>query len=108
MTQRVYRVDDLPKGGIDASAAFHADHLGEVRSVLAAADCSALVIVLPIAGTDHDDWRTALAGDLARDATPKRVNIVAGDAVDCVLDYLEIAPGVTGQYLPQRAGEAAG
>ena len=108
MTQRVYRVDGLPEGCIDASAAFHADHLGEVRTLLATADCSALAIVLPIAGTDHDDWRTALARDLARDATPKRVNIVAGDAVDSVLYYLEIAPGVTGQNLPQRAGEAAG
>ncbi|HSJ77728.1 MAG TPA: hypothetical protein VK913_03235, partial [Erythrobacter sp.] len=72
------------------------------RAILDQADCTALAIILPPAPHDHRDWRLALARDLAREATPKRVNIVAGtkgEALAATLRFLSDAPGVTGQYL---------
>lgn len=101
--QAVLTVDTLPTSGIAASAAFFADYLGQATSILAKPDVSALAIVLPDAGSDHDAWRRALAGDLAREYAPKRANIVAAadpKAAQSVLDYLANAPGVTGQYCP--------
>ena len=50
----------------------------------------------------YRDWRLALARDLAREAAPKRVNVVAGpegEARTATLRFLSDAPGVTGQYL---------
>ncbi len=94
--------DDLPLGSLDAHAAFLTHHLVQVRAVLEEEGVSALVIVLPPAGPDHDAWRRALAGDLAREYAPRRVNIAAGsagDALDLVLEYLQGAPGVTGHYV---------
>ncbi|MBI1403659.1 MAG: hypothetical protein GC147_10635 [Porphyrobacter sp.] len=101
--QRVIEVGLLPEGALDASTAFMAFHLEAARAMLADPDCSALAIVLPPADHAHRDWRLALARDLAREAAPRRANVVAGapgEARDAVLRFLADAPGVTGQYLP--------
>ncbi|MBV7259552.1 Rossmann fold domain-containing protein [Erythrobacter crassostreae] len=101
--QAVLTVESLPVSGIAASAAFFSDYLEQAKIMLAAADTTALAIVLPEAGTDHDDWRRSLAGDLAREYTPKRVNVIGAKdqlAAKALIDYLRDAPGVTGQYCP--------
>lgn len=99
--QRVFTVEHLPADGLAAGAAFFAEHLSGARAAIEGADIKALAIVLPPAGPDHTDWRTALARDLARAYTPKRVNVVAGEEggeLDALLAYLGNAPGVTGHY----------
>ena len=99
---RQLEIGSLPDGALDAMGAFMASHLGAARALLAEADCSALAIVLPPAAHDHKDWRRALARDLAREAAPGRVNVVAGApgaALSQTLRFLADAPGVTGQYL---------
>ncbi|BDI60670.1 Rossmann fold domain-containing protein [Qipengyuania nanhaisediminis] len=100
--QAVLAITGLPESGLDASAAFHHEHLARVEECLAQGDLAALVLALAPAGPDHDDWRRALARDLARAHKPVRVNVVAGDegeARDAIIAFLETAPGVTGQYL---------
>ena len=92
----------LPEGAIDAAGAFMAFHLEAARALLAQSDCTALAIIMPPAGHEHRDWRLALARDLAREAAPARVNVVAGApgaALTEVLRFLSDAPGVTGHYL---------
>ncbi len=99
---RQLKIGLLPDAALDAAGAFMAFHLAAARALLDQPDCSALAIILPPASHDHRDWRLALARDLAREATPKRVNIVAGPAGDALaasLRFLTDAPGVTGQYL---------
>ncbi len=100
--QREIAVGTLPDAPLDAATAFMALHLATVRAVLADPATSALAIVLPPAAYDHRDWRLALARDLAREAAPQRVNVVAalpGAARTATLRFLANAPGVTGQYL---------
>lgn len=100
--QAVLEVEGLPDSSIEASAALYFDHLEKARAMLARDGVTALAIVLPAAGPDHNDWRRTLARDLARVHTPKRVNVIGGDgeaATAPLLDYLRDAPGVTGQYL---------
>ena len=92
----------LPESALGAAAAFMAEHLAQARALLAEADCTALAIILAPAPHDHGDWRLALARDLAREAAPARLNVVAGypgPALDETLRFLADAPGVTGQYL---------
>ncbi|MEQ5787050.1 hypothetical protein J3454_04015 [Erythrobacter sp. NFXS35] len=92
----------LPEGPLDAAGAFMAFYLESARALLAAPDVTALAIILPPAGHEHRDWRLAMARDLAREAAPARVNVVAGppgSARDASLRFLAEAPGVTGQYL---------
>jgi len=99
---RRIEVARLPLGALDAANAFMAFHLEAARVLLGHDDCTALAIVLPPAPHDHRDWRLTLARDLAREATPKRVNVVAGvpgEARAASLRFLSDAPGVTGQYL---------
>ncbi|QFT77267.1 Rossmann fold domain-containing protein [Erythrobacter sp. THAF29] len=100
--QRVLVLETLPESGIEASAEFMAEHLGAVKSILDRPDTEALAILLPPAPRDHDDWRRALARDLARAYAPSRVNVVGGtgEAAEATLAYLANAPGVTGQYCP--------
>ena len=100
--QRQLEVGLLPSGALDAANAFMAFHLDAARALLRHPDCTALAIVLPPAAHDHRDWRLTLARDLAREAAPRRVNIlsgVPGEAVAATLRFLADAPGVTGQYL---------
>ena len=101
--QRTLEVGLLPEGALDAATAFMALHLEAARALLADPQTTALAIILPPAPHDHRDWRLALARDLAREVTPKRVNVVAGvpgEARAATLRFLADAPGVTGQYLP--------
>lgn len=99
---RELKVGLLPKGALDAAGAFMALHLEAARAILADPDVGALAIILPPAPHDHRDWRLALARDLAREAAPSRVNVVAGnpgEARTATLRFLADAQGVTGQYL---------
>lgn len=111
--QAVLRIDGLPPGALDAVAEFHRKWLEQARGALRG-EASSLVIVMASAPADHRDWRRGVARDLARDLAPKRVNLVAGDDADAIaatLEYLDRAPGVTGQLLPvsgQGAGDPAG
>ncbi|WP_069309861.1 Rossmann fold domain-containing protein [Porphyrobacter sp. LM 6] len=92
----------LPEAAIDAAEAFMMHHLVAARDALTEPGVSALAIILPPAAHDHRDWRLALARDLARAATPQRVNVVAGnpgEALEATLRFLSDAPGVTGHYL---------
>ncbi len=99
---RTLEVGLLPDGALDAAGAVMAFHLEAARAILADPEVSALTIILPPAPHDHRDWRLALARDLAREAAPSRVNIVAGhlgEARTATLRFLADAQGVTGQYL---------
>lgn len=100
--QRRHETGLLPDAPLDAATAFMAFHLEAARALLAEPDCTALAIILPPASSAHRDWRLALARDLAREAAPRRVNVVAGRegrALAETLRFLANAPGVTGQYL---------
>ncbi len=97
----VLQVESLSEAALDAAAEFSTKWLPKARAALA--DSDSLTIVLPLAPYDHDDWRRALARDLAREAAPKRVNIIAADdenRIEETSGYLRNAPGITGQYLP--------
>lgn len=100
--QRALEIGLLPGAALDAATAAMALHLEAARAILAEPETTALAIILPPAASDHRDWRRALARDLAREAAPKRVNIVSGhpgEARAAVLRFLSDAPGVTGHYL---------
>ncbi len=99
--QAEQHIEKLPQSPLEASAAYFAEHLEAAREMIED-NADALVIVLPQAGSDHDDWRRSLARDLARLYAPKRVNVVGGkkEAIAETLAYLSDAPGVTGQYCP--------
>lgn len=104
MAQLVCRIEALPHEPLDAAAAYFAQHHAGVIAALGAQGSppAALAVCLPPAGSDHDGWRRALAGDLARRFAPIRCNLVAGGSAEkqqALLDYLEGAPGVTGHYL---------
>jgi hypothetical protein len=99
--QRELAAEHLPEGALDAAGAFMAFHLEAARALLSQPGCTALAIILAPAPHDHADWRRAMARDLAREAAPKRVNIIAGTpgaARNDVLRFLADAPGVTGHY----------
>ena len=99
--QRVLRIDGLPQEAINAAAEFYRCWLAQVRTILTEGT-SSLVLVMPFAPHDHRDWRRGLARDLAREAAPCRVNVIAGGndaAIAATLEYLALAPGVTGQLL---------
>ena len=83
--QRQLETGVLPAHALDAQTAFMALHLEAARALIADPDTTAIAIVLPPAPHDHRDWRLALARDLAREAAPKRVNIVAGELGDVAL-----------------------
>jgi hypothetical protein len=99
---RRLEVGRLPDGALDAANAFMAFHLEAARAILADPQTTALALILLPAAHDHRDWRLALARDLAREAAPQRVNVIAGapgEALAATLRFLSDAPGVTGQYL---------
>lgn len=87
---------DLPDSPLDAAAAFHARIVPEARRAAG----SDVVLLFDPADHTHAHWRTAAVEELAREAAPSRVNGAVGgssNAVKAVCDYLEGAPGVTGQ-----------
>jgi len=102
--QLVCRIDALPTDPLEASAAYFAQHHdGVIAAVRGQQPPPALlVLTVPPAGSDHDGWRRALAGDLARSLAPIRCNLIAASNAhyeQALLEYLEGAPGVTGHYL---------
>ncbi len=105
--QRVLAIGDLPHDPLDAATAFYQVYLAEAQKALCDAD--ALLIVLPLADFTHSEWRRAVTRSLARENTPKRINMIAADDPDTIAamtEYCACAPGVTGQYLPaHRAGQ---
>lgn len=93
---------DASLSPLRAAAAFFEDDLALVRSHLEGPATASLTIIMPPASTAHRDWRQALAGDLAREYAPARVNIAAGHpgaALDALLGYLKNARAVTGHYV---------
>lgn len=111
MTAEVLRVERLPAPASDAAAAFHATWLRQAREMLDSSGADGdLVIVMARANFEHDGWRRAAVQSLAREAAPRRVNLVGGDdprAIEATIAYLSAAPGVTGQYLPLDPAEPA-
>lgn len=100
--QQVQHIEELPEAPLEASEAFFADHLSRAKALISDKASSALAIIVPAAGPDHDDWRKGVVRDLARQYAPKRVNMIGGDSAaahEAMLAYLRNAPGVTGQYL---------
>ncbi len=98
----------LPDSPLDAAAAFHARILPEARHAAG----NDLVLLFDAADHTHQHWRRAAVEELAREATPCRVNGVQGGAgsdVATMCDYLHGAPGVTGQLfaLHGNSGESA-
>ncbi|MEM9501827.1 MAG: Rossmann fold domain-containing protein [Pseudomonadota bacterium] len=100
--QAVYKIEMLPERSLASTAIFHETQLKGLAEQIAKPETTELAIVMPLAPSDHDDWRRTLARDLAREHAPKRVNVIAvnDDRIEKeLLAYLRDAPGVTGQYL---------
>ncbi len=100
--QAVLRIDALPDEALEAAALFYAEYVPQIRDALDG-DVESLAILLPGAPHDHTAWRKAAVQDLAREVAPKRINVVTGrdcPAMDATLEWLESAPGITGQLLP--------
>lgn len=100
--QAVFDISTAAQTPLEWGAEFYREQYPHVSQLLTKVDVTALAIVLPQEEPEHTDSRRALARDLAREFTPKRVNIVAGEAgeaLDTLIAYLEGAPGVTGHYL---------
>lgn len=98
----VLEVGALPDISLDASRIFYAEYLEDAYAMLEGEQLDLLVVQMPPAGTDHDDWRRSLARDLARKYAPARVNVIGAseEAAPELINYLLQAPGVTGQYCP--------
>lgn len=96
-------IAELPAEPLAAAKLFHEDWLIRVETVLANGED--VMVVLEAADFTHRAWRRAIAAGLARAHSPRRVNLVAGagEALDCIEQYLAAAPGVTGQYLESDA-----
>ena len=95
------RLGVLPKGAMDAAAAFHASIVPRAREALAGAEES-LVLVFAPESSDHRGWRLAAVQQLAREHAPQRVNALESgneDAIAAACAYLDRAPGLTGQLL---------
>jgi len=87
---------------LQAHDMFFDTHLGSIQKAMDDEDVASLTIILPPAPSQHDAWRHAVAGDLAREFTPRRINIASGskgEALNQLLSYLKDAPGVTGHYV---------
>ncbi len=93
----VIEVGGLSEHPIDAAAYFHDVYVPRVRQQAADGD---VVLVFGPADHTHAHWRRGVVRELAREATPSRVNAVVSedaDATALALAYLRSAPGVTGQ-----------
>lgn len=105
--QAVVRIENLPAAPLDAAAAFYG-WVPDARAVLAGVD--SLVLIFDPAGHEHRSWRLAAVQELAREAAPKRVNGVVGEAqlalAECA-NWLAEQAGITGQLLvvDGKAGE---
>ena len=97
----IYEVLDLPASPLAASKRFHGDDLTAIETALSLVQAY-LTLVFPAAGHEHRGWRLAAIQELARERAPTRVNgIEGGDSAAqmAACDFLERAPGVTGQLL---------
>lgn len=107
VAQRVVAIDGLPWDPLAACQIFFAEHLPRIEQELSG--CDALLILLPFADFTHSEWRRSATRSLARQHTPKRINMIAADdaaTITAMTDYCARAPGVTGQYLPaHKTGE---
>ncbi|MEO1488264.1 MAG: Rossmann fold domain-containing protein [Pseudomonadota bacterium] len=102
MSQVVHTIPALPEAPLEAAAAYFADHHAQTCALIADESVTSLVVLMETAATDHDAWRRALAGDLARAFAPRRCNVIGAaseEAAAPLLSYLEGAHGLTGQYL---------
>jgi hypothetical protein len=102
---QVVRVGPLPDRAIEAAGAFHATTVPELLGPPPVGED--LVLIFPLASSEHCGWRLAAVQDLARAAAPARVNGIVGDDQDAIaatLAWLEQAPGITGQLLSVQTG----
>lgn len=102
-----FNVGPLPQDPLAAAAAFHGDI---VPRLLALTDALSLTLVFPPADHPHCAWREAAIQTLAREKAPLRINALASAdeaAIAFVLEWIEQAPGVTGQYFALD-GQGAG
>jgi hypothetical protein len=100
MTALIVSAGDLPSSPVDAAAFFYSHVVPGIREDLA--DATEVVIHFEPADHSHRAWRLAVVQELAREAAPKRVNAIVGTDCKATLaakQYLESAPGVTGQLL---------
>jgi len=99
---RIYQIEALADRPSDAAREFYQRHALALREAIEHA-AEALTILLPDAPVAHDDWRRAMARDLARAHAPKRINAIGGgspEARAAALAFVDKACGVTGQYFP--------
>ena len=100
MTLAMYSAEDLPPAPLEAAAHFYSRILPAIREDLP--HIAEVIVTFARADHAHQAWRLAAIQALAREAAPKRVNGIVGgdlDAVRGVCDFLERAPGITGQLL---------
>ena len=100
-------IGGLSDAPLDAAAEFHASYLPRIRHNVAVQPPDALALVFEPAGHEHRAWQLAVVQELARELSPTRVNAIVGDdetALKEAMDYLEQAPGVTGQLLSLQPG----
>ncbi len=92
----VWEARGLSENPLDAATEFAQRHLPVLRE----GGTPGCHILFDPADHSHDAWRKAMIEELAREAAPGRINAVVGtdvQAIRQVLDYLDNAPGVTGQ-----------
>ena len=95
---KLLRIASLPGAPLDAAAAFHAEWAERIRK-----EAGDVLVVFAPAGHTHRQWRRGAVQELAREAAPRRVNAIASadePAINRAHDYLRMATGLTGQYLP--------
>lgn len=90
----------LPPSPLDAAADFHSRNLPQIRDDCAVLPDHDVLIVFEPASHAHRGWRLAAVQQLAREASPRRVNALVSEdraAILAALAWLERAAGVTGQ-----------
>ena len=105
----LYEIESLPECALEAAKLFHATHLDIIETTLGLSE-SGFIVVFPPADHSHRAWRLAAVQELARKFAPIRVNAIEGDNGPALLaarDYVENAPGLTGQLL-KLDGSGAG
>ena len=107
-----YAVFIGPDEPLEAAREFHERVLPAMREVIAdyLPSLKSIGFIFPLADYTHRGWRLAAVQALARDLNPVRVNAVEGDTnlahdeIQKALEYLQDAPGITGQLLEVEPG----
>ena len=105
----LYEIETLPDSALDAAKLFHATHLDGIENTVNLSGGS-FIVAFPPADHSHRAWRLAAIQELARRFAPIRVNGIESDHCPAKLaarDYIENAPGLTGQLL-KLDGNGAG